>query len=571
MAQRVPSPLRGDGDGSPLLRVRWLGRLPYLEAWDLQRALWEGRVEGRTPDDYLLLLEHPHVYTVGRNGDGSNLLVPEESLQSLGAEVHRVDRGGDVTYHGPGQLVGYPIVGLTDPKQIVPHVRRMEEALVAALSDLGVSAWTEPGYTGVWTDEGKVAAIGVRVSRGVSMHGFALNVDPDLDYFGHMHPCGISDRPVTSLRSLCGRRVSLEEVIDLVVPRFAEVFGYERREVQLGAFTRGQGRDRQFEVDRLLAAGTFSPERRSEEPVLIGGRLPGEPPRPEWMKVKARMDDGYLQLKKLMRGLELHTVCEEAGCPNIFECWGMGTATLMILGDRCTRACGFCNVTTGKPTELDVFEPFRAADAVSKMGLSHAVVTSVNRDDLDDGGSAIFATTIREIRRRSPECSVEVLIPDFKGDRVALETVMEEHPEVLNHNTETVLRLQRDVRTAASYGRSLALLARAGWIDPSARVKSGLIVGMGETAEEVLGALADLRAVGVDIVTIGQYLRPTARHRPVHRYVHPDEFAVYKDFGEGIGIRHVESGPLVRSSYHAKDSLLGASPPPVPVALGPRR
>ena len=164
----------------PLLRVRWLGRLPYLEAWDLQRALWEGRVEGRTPDDYLLLLEHPHVYTVGRNGDGSNLLVPEESLQSLGAEVHRVDRGGDVTYHGPGQLVGYPIVGLTDPKQIVPHVRRIEQALVAALSDLGVSAWTEPGYTGVWTDDGKVAAIGVRVSRGVSIHGFALNVDPDL-------------------------------------------------------------------------------------------------------------------------------------------------------------------------------------------------------------------------------------------------------------------------------------------------------------------------------------------------------------------------------------------------------
>ncbi|HEX2367940.1 MAG TPA: lipoyl synthase [Acidimicrobiia bacterium] len=553
------------------MRVRWLGRLPYLEAWDLQRALWEGRVEGRTDDDYLLLLEHPHVYTVGRNGDGSNLLVPEESLVALGAEVHRVDRGGDVTYHGPGQLVGYPIVGLRDPKQIVPHVRRIEQALIGVLADLGVPAWTEPGYTGVWTEEGKVAAIGVRVSRGVSAHGFALNVDPDLSFFGHMNPCGITDRPVATLRSLCGRRVSLEEVVDLVVPRFAEAFSYDRQEVQLGAFTRGQGRHRQYEVDRLLAAGTFSAERRSAEPVLIGGRLPGEPPRPEWMKVRARMDEGYLQLKKLMRGLELHTVCEEAGCPNIFECWGMGTATLMILGDRCTRACGFCNVTTGKPTELDVFEPFRAADAVSQMGLSHAVVTSVNRDDLDDGGSAIFASTIREIRRLSPECAIEVLIPDFKGDKEALATVMSEHPEVLNHNTETVLRLQRDVRTAASYGRSLALLARAGWMDPAARVKSGLIVGMGESTDEVFGALADLCAVGVDIVTIGQYLRPTARHRSVHRYVHPDEFAGYKAFGEGIGIPHVESGPLVRSSYHAKDSLRGASPPPVPVALGPRR
>lgn len=231
---------------------------------------------------------------------------------------------------------------------------------------------------------------------------------------------------------------------------------------------------------------------------------------------------------------------------------------MMLLGDVCTRACGFCDVNTGRPGEVDLTEPARAADAVFAMGLRHAVFTSVNRDDLADGGAEIFAETIRQTRDRVPECDVEVLIPDFKGDRAALDIVMGEKPDVLNHNTETVLRLQRDVRTAANYGRSLALLARAKWSNPSGIVKSGLIVGMGETREEVMGALADLRAVGVDLVTIGQYLRPTARHRPVHRYVHPDEFAAYAAEGDRLGIAHTESGPLVRSSYHAGEAKIAA-------------
>lgn len=546
------------------LRVRWLGRLAYAEAWDLQRALHQGRVEGRIVDDYLLLLEHPHVYTVGRNGNGSNLLASADSLAEMGAELYQVDRGGDITYHGPGQLVGYPILSLADPMQVVPYVRRLEQALIDALAGFGVEGWREQGLTGVWTDQGKVAAIGVRVSRQVTMHGFALNLSPDMSFFSHMHPCGITDRPVTSLSGLLGRKVSLEEAVAALIPVFSSVFGYHRPEIQLGAFSRGQARS--FEVDRLLAAGTFSADRRHTQPVLIKGRLPGEPERPEWMKVTARMDGDYLALKKLMRGLELHTVCEEAGCPNIYECWGMGTATLMILGDRCTRACGFCNVTTGRPTEVDVLEPFRAAQAIAQMRLRHAVITSVNRDDLSDGGASIFAATIRETRDLSPGTDIEVLIPDFKGDETALAMVLAEHPEVLNHNTETVLRLQRDIRTSANYGRSLALLARAK--RSGGLVKSGLIVGMGETREEVLGALTDLRAVGVDIVTIGQYLRPTARHRPIHRYVHPDEFAGYREFGEAIGIPHVESGPLVRSSYHANAAAAAAANPPTPVVIG---
>ncbi len=551
------------GSDGRLLRVRWLGRLPYGEAWDLQRAFWEGRAGGRSRDDYLLLVEHPPTYTVGRNGDGSNLISSAATLAGIGAEVHHVDRGGDITYHGPGQLVGYPIFAvprLPRGYDMVGHVRRIESMLIATLADLGVEAWAEPGYTGVWTDKGKVAAIGVRIARGVSMHGFALNVEPDLGHYGHIVPCGIPDRPVTSLAELVGPGVSLEEATDALVPRAVEVFGHDAAEVQLGAFVRGSRRTGPFDVDAMVEAGAFSPDARSEVPIAIRGILEGEPERPDWMRVKADLSsDGFRDLKALMRSNELHTVCEEAKCPNIYECWSQGTATLMLLGDRCTRACAFCDVTTGRPGAVDLDEPVRAAEAVARMGLRHAVLTSVNRDDLDDGGAAIFAETIRRIRDLVPGCAVEVLIPDFKGDATALETVMADKPDVLNHNTETVLRLQRDIRTAANYGRSLALLARAKWSNPSGTVKSGLIVGMGETGEEVVGALADLRAVGVDIVTIGQYLRPTPRHRRIHRYVHPDEFARYAAEGERLGLPHVEAGPLVRSSYHARDALAAAT------------
>ncbi len=312
-------------------------------------------------------------------------------------------------------------------------------------------------------------------------------------------------------------------------------------------------------VDRLVASGVFSPQRRGETPVTIRGALPGEPEKPSWMKVKVDLTDPkFRELKHLNAKLGLNTVCEEAGCPNIYECWSSGTSTLMLLGDICTRACSFCDVRTGKPGEVDWDEPKRAAEAIVEMEVQHAVLTSVNRDDLADGGATIFARTIGEIRTRRPDCDVEVLIPDFKGDPEALDIVMGASPDVLNHNTETVLRLQRDIRTAANYARSLTLLARAKWARPGVTVKSGLIVGMGESDTEILGALADLNAVGVDVVTIGQYLRPTAHHRPVDRYVDPGVFDTFKQAGEAMGISHVESGPLVRSSYHAKESLEAA-------------
>ena len=261
----------------------------------------------------------------------------------------------------------------------------------------------------------------------------------------------------------------------------------------------------------------------------------------------------YGRLQELMRSKELHTVCEEARCPNIGDCWNRGTATFMILGDTCTRSCGFCAVKTGRPGTLDLGEPERVAVAVQRMNLRHAVITSVNRDELPDGGAAIFAETIRAVRRNSPGTTIEVLIPDFKGDRKALATVMAAKPEILDHNVETVPRLYRRVRPQAEYARSLAVLRVAKEIDPEALTKSGLMVGLGEERDELLAVFADLAAQGVDILTVGQYLRPTPDHLPIERYWTPDEFAGLRAATLEMGFRHVEAGPLVRSSYHAEE------------------
>jgi lipoyl synthase len=276
-------------------------------------------------------------------------------------------------------------------------------------------------------------------------------------------------------------------------------------------------------------------------------------PKPEWLKVRAPGSDTYRRLKELMRGLGLHTVCEEARCPNIGECWANGTATFMILGDICTRACGYCAVGHGRPAPLDAAEPAKVADAVARLALSHVVITSVDRDDLPDGGAAVFAETIREVRARCLDTRIEVLIPDFKGADAALRTVLGAGPDVLNHNTETVPRLYRRARSGGRYERTLALLDRARFYAPHTPTKSGLMVGLGEERDELLATLRDLRGVGCSILTIGQYLQPTPTHLPIIRYYHPDEFRELKTLALEIGFAHVESGPLVRSSYHARE------------------
>jgi lipoyl synthase len=284
-------------------------------------------------------------------------------------------------------------------------------------------------------------------------------------------------------------------------------------------------------------------------------------PKPAWLKVRAPGGPNYLRLKGLMRAQNLHTVCEEARCPNIGECWEERTATFMILGDVCTRRCGFCAVSHGRPTWEDWDEPDRVGETVARMGLAHVVVTSVNRDDLADGGAEVFARTIRAIRRHAGGCGVEVLIPDFQGSARALETVLAARPDVLNHNIETVPRLYPDVRPGARYERSLALLGRARRAAAPV-TKSGLMLGLGETLDELRATMGDLRGVGVELLTLGQYLRPSLRHLPVARYVPPEEFRELGRLGEALGFRHVEAGPLVRSSYHAKRQIETTGWPP---------
>ncbi len=286
----------------------------------------------------------------------------------------------------------------------------------------------------------------------------------------------------------------------------------------------------------------------------------GESPkgqRPEWLRAPAPVGNGYRELKALITGLGLHTVCESAACPNVGDCWNRRTATFMILGNVCTRRCGFCAVQKGAPLEVDMDEPRRVAEAVAAMGLRYAVVTSVNRDDRRDGGALLFAMTIRAIRDRIPGCQVEVLVPDFQGKREAMEIVMDARPDVLNHNTETVPRLYRQVRLGARFDRSLDMLAYAKQLRPEVPTKSGVMLGLGETADEVLDVMRALRGAQVDILTLGQYLRPTPKHLPVIRYVAPAEFAEFRRLGYEMGFSHVEAGPLVRSSYHADEAVNG--------------
>ncbi len=546
------------------LNARWLGSVPYAEAWDLQQQLFRGT------SDHLLLLEHPPVYTRGVRTDPANLLVDPKLV---GAEDLTVNRGGDVTFHGPGQVVGYPVLNVPGKRgggmaDTVAYVTKIEQIVIETLAEFDIEADRFDGFPGVWvepatSDARKIAAIGVRLTRGRSMHGFALNVSTDLSWFEHIVPCGIAEHGVTTMAAE-GSDATPAQVAVVLAEKAAHHFGLaldwatvtERipGDTDLSLFSRGAG-----------AGESIRPQRPSEQapeqgvPVRLKGRLadagvsgglPIGERKPEWMRVKLETGPKYKELKRTSRKLDLVTVCEEAGCPNIFDCWNEGTATFMLLGERCTRACGFCLVDTQKPQAVDTEEPKRVAKAVADLGLDFAVLTMVARDDLHDGGADIVAKTIQAIRDESPGTGVEVLISDLQGNPDSLHIVTAARPDVFNHNIETVISMQRAVRPSAGYARSLATLSRAK--QAGLTTKSGMIVGMGETPEQVRQTLIDLAAIGIDIVTIGQYLRPTTHHLPIHRWWEPAEFDELKRFAEDdLGIPHVESSPLTRSSHHA--------------------
>jgi len=545
-----------------MLRVRWIGRVAYREALELQTALFENGTES-----HLLLVEHPHVFTHGPRAELDKNLRCDPAV--VGADFVAVKRGGDITYHGPGQLVGYPILNIDNAIGASQHVCEVEQLVIDTLREIGVAgAGRMEGYAGVWLDVGtervrKISAIGVRLAHGRTMHGFALNIDPDMTFMReHIVPCGIGEFPVTSLREE-GFDVDMKTVVDIVARLAAEKWGDgsgERQDVawvhrpeDLSRFSRGEGPG---EPVRLLG-------RLADAGVEAGLDITDR--KPEWLRPRVNIGEDVLRIKRTLADLDLVTVCEEAGCPNLSECWKDGTATFMVLGERCTRACGFCLVDTRKPEPPASDEPARVAEAVERMGLSYAVLTMVARDDLADGGFAHVAECVRVIRERNPHTKVETLVSDAKGEASSIDSLVAARPDVFNHNIETVARLQRAVRPSAGYARSLGVLSRAK--SAGLVVKSGLVLGMGETVEEVDGCLADLAGIGVDIVTIGQYLRPTSHHLPVARWIHPDEFARWKNLGESLGIGHVESSPLTRSSYHAKQ----AAETTVPVSLTVKR
>ena len=530
------------------LRVRWVGKARYDDVLRLQRGLCH-----HGTDSYLVLCEHDEVITLGRRADARNI----RSSTPESVPVFRVERGGDVTWHGPGQLVGYPVVSLEEAVGTAlgsaEWVRRLEELMLLVLNDCGLSGFRREGFRGVWVGETgayrKIGSVGVKVEHGRTFHGFSLNVSCDLSKAEQIVSCGIDGVEMTSI---CNENVAkdVRQVKDMVLRHASCLFESEVDVLYSGVDTL----DAKSEPAEVVDHGAWANVqfRLGSAAQWRSTGIDQRERKPEWLRKTLRSSDAQLAVTQVLQSRSLNTVCEEAGCPNISECWSAGTATFMLNGESCTRNCSFCLVDTSKPEPLDISEPTRVAEAVQEMGLEYVVLTAVARDDLADGGAEAFVETIRAIRSERPGCQVEVLIPDFAGSEEAMDLVFAERPDVLNHNIETVLRLQSLVRSRASYHRSLGVLSRARSL--GLVTKSGIMVGVGESDEEVLETLRDLRQVGVSIVTIGQYLRPSSKHLAVKRWVTPDTFAEYKVFGESIGIVAVESGPYVRSSYHASAS-----------------
>ncbi len=516
------------------LQVIDRGAEAFADTLSFQTQLLDTKIADRATTDFLIFVEHPAVYTVGRSVPFQTPALP------IAKDVPWVEisRGGQATFHGPGQLVGYPIVDLEGriagggegnegrPKgDVHRYLRALEDAIIHALETFGLKAHRREGLTGVWVNDAfgaprKLASIGIGVRRWITYHGFALNIATNLDYFRAISPCGETGDTMTSLAEL-----NDQGVIPLL-PKADELKSALRACIQ-----------------------ALYPERSQKEVI--------DPPKrkPSWLKVRAPGSPEYMETQKIVKRLQLVTVCEEAKCPNIGECWSHHTATFMIMGELCTRRCSFCSVKDGsldslKP--LDALEPFKVAQAVKQLGLKHVVITSVNRDDLDDMGALHFDKTVRALAKDVPDCAIELLIPDMRGRRPLVEMILQSgFVAVLNHNVETVPRLYREVRPGAIFKRSLNILRYAKEIQPTLRTKSGVMVGLGETKEEVKEVMLALREIGCSILTVGQYLQPTKKQLDVHRFVTPEEFDEYRELGYSLGFSYVESGPFVRSSYHA--------------------
>lgn len=483
--------------------IDW-GLLGYEEAYQRQKRMVDERIADTSPDR-LMFVEHPPVVTIGRSGGLQDLCITSDELHRKKVDLCRVDRGGKATFHGPGQLVVYPIIKLGE-KDLHAFLRRLLDTVAAVLRSYDLTPEFRKGNPGIWVNGSKIASVGIAVRRWVTYHGVALNVSTDPNWFSLIVPCGNPDEKITSIENETGHQIDQSEVKKRFIASFCRIFGCEAL---------------------------------SDDSVR----------RPAWLVQPSPDLAAIDRMERKLLDLDLATVCQSARCPNLGECFGRGTATFMILGTHCTRGCRFCAVEKGTPGPVDEDEPLRVARAVQLLGLDYAVVTSVTRDDLPDGGAKQFVRTIRRIREFRKDVRVEVLVPDFGGSIVALTAVCESRPDVFNHNVETVERLYGEVRPTALYRRSLGVLSYAAAQGLS--VKSGLMLGLGETENEIEKTLRDLQRTGCVVLTLGQYLAPSKNHVRVVRYVPPKEFEMWAETARTMGFKAVISGPLVRSSYRA--------------------
>jgi len=486
--------------------IDW-GCLEYGEAFLRQKTLVKEAISESAPDR-LVFVEHPPVVTIGRSGGKEDLRVSKELLHSRGVSFSRTDRGGMATFHGPGQMIAYPIVKLKE-KDLHLYLKRLLNAVATLLRSYGLVPEFKKGEPGVWVNSSKIASIGIAVQKWVTYHGVALNVNTDLEAFNMIVPCGHQEEKMTSMEQELGFSFNLAEVKKKFTEAFGKAFGY----------------------DNICNA----PKRSFKHP--------------DWLIQKAPDAGAIESMEKALEKLRLATVCQSAQCPNLGECFARGTATFMILGTKCTRRCRFCAVDKGTPQKIDPKEPGHVAQAVQMLGLKYAVITSVTRDDLPDGGGSQFIRTIKQIRRLCPGVGIEILIPDFKGLLQPLKQVCEACPDVLNHNIETAPRLYPFIRPMAKYRRSMGILEYAA--RQGLNVKSGLMLGLGETKKEIIQTLKDLKLAGCMYLTLGQYLAPSENHFSVARFVPPEEFDELAETARLIGFSGVAAGPLVRSSYRA--------------------
>jgi len=529
-----------------VLGIRELGLIDYQTAWQAMQRFTNQR--GPQTGDELWLLQHPPVFTQGQAGKAEHVLFPGD------IPVVQVDRGGQVTYHGPGQLVCYLLIDVRrrgiGVRALVSHI---EQSLVDLLASYGVAALAKPDAPGVYVDGAKIASLGLRIRNGRSFHGLGAergHGPGTLPAHQSLRLCGAGDDTAARSDRAGGLLRSRRSTAHATGPA---------PRIRATEDPRGRNRKHMSTVDTAgkrpakVEAGVKlrGAEKVARIPVKI---IPTDelPKKPDWIRVRIPVSPEVDQIKSTLRKHKLHSVCEEASCPNLGECFSSGTATFMIMGDICTRRCPFCDVGHGRPNALDPDEPKNLAQAIADMRLKYVVITSVDRDDLRDGGAQHFADCLREIRKLSPNIQLETLVPDYRGRMdIALNITASEPPDVFNHNLETVPRLYKSSRPGSDFEWSLDLLEKFKQRVPGVPTKSGLMLGLGETDEEVIETMQRMREHDIDMLTLGQYLQPSRSHLPVQRFVHPDTFAWFAEEGMKMGFKNIASGPLVRSSYHA--------------------